>query len=86
MFFPRPWRKPQTASFVEENKGKSKSDRDPERLDLEIIAIGKRCGLSLAEINEFRVRDLFAYARALTGESDEKPRKATQEDIDKFFA
>jgi len=73
---------------VEESKDKSKGDRDPERLDLEILAIGKKTGLSFAEINEFRVRDLLSYARAYSGKEDDKPRprKAKQKDIDSFYA
>ena len=73
-------------SFVEESKGKSKSNRDPERLDLELLAIGKKSGLSFAEMNEFRVRDLFAYVRVHTGAKDNRPRKANQEDINSFYA
>jgi hypothetical protein len=40
----------------------------------------------MAEMNEFRVKDLLAYVRAYTGAEDERPRKATQKDIDSFFA
>ena len=74
------------AFFVEVSLDPSKSDRDPERLDLELIALGKRSGLSMAEINEFRVRDLLAYVRVYTGAEDNRPRIANQKDIDKFFA
>jgi hypothetical protein len=58
----------------------------PERLDLELIAIGKRSGLSFAEMNELRVRDLLAYADIYIGKKEKKARMATQEDIDRFFA
>ena len=51
-----------------------------------LISIGKRAGLSLQEINEFRVRDLLDYIRTVTDDDDETPRMATQEDIDKFYA
>jgi len=74
-------------SFVEVKKdSKSKSNRDPERLDLEILAIGKRSGLSFDEINLFRVSDLFDYAGVYLGKSNNKPRKANQKDINAFYA
>lgn len=62
-----------------------KNKRHVERVDIELIAIGKRTGLSFAEINEFRVKDLLDFVDAYTG-SDDKPREATQEDIDAFYA
>jgi hypothetical protein len=62
---------------------------EPARLDLELIAIGKRAGLSLEEINEFRTEDLLEYAEIylefLTGKRKQKTREATQADIDAFF-
>lgn len=75
------------AFFVEkaESNG-AKSDREPERLDLELLAVGKRAGLTFAEMNELRVKDLLSYVRAYTGKADDKPREATQADIDGFFA
>lgn len=43
--------------------------------------------MSLAEINELRIRDLAAYVEIYTGigAEQDKPRMATQEDIDRFF-
>jgi hypothetical protein len=75
--------------FVEEAEQKQSDDmvyEQPERIDLELLAIGKRTGLSFVEINELRVRDLLAYAGIYTGNKKQKPRMATQEDIDRFFA
>lgn len=57
-----------------------------DRVDLEWIAVGKRAGLSLAEINELRIRDLAAYVEIYTGADKDKPREAKQEDIDRFYA
>ena len=65
-----------------QNKG---GHRIPERPDLELLAIGKKMGLSFDEINMLRVRDLIAFARIVSGAERDKPRKATQADIDKFF-
>lgn len=48
--------------------------------------MGKKAGLSLAEINEFRIRDLADYVEIFTGSKKEKPRMATQEDIDRLLA
>lgn len=63
------------------------NDELHERIDLELLAIGKRSGLSFVEINEFRVRDLLDYVDVFTRPSKKSQRrKATQEDIDKFFA
>ena len=75
------------AFFVEERRGKqTSSDKTvSERFDLELIAIGKRSGFSLAELNEFRVRDLLAYVDLITGADKGKPRQANQEDIDAFY-
>ncbi|MBC2722342.1 hypothetical protein [Desulfosporosinus sp.] len=65
--------------------GESKDSWVPERLDLELLAIGKRTGLSFAEINEFRVCDLLAYSKSYVGDGDSKEREATQKDIDVFY-
>lgn len=56
-----------------------------DRIDLKLIAVGKRAGLSLVEINELRIRDLVAYVDMYTGADKDKPRTATQDDIDSFY-
>ncbi|PUF85758.1 MULTISPECIES: hypothetical protein [unclassified Geobacillus] len=74
--------------FAEESERKENNDtayEQPERLDLELLAIGKRTGLSFSEMNELRVRDLLAYADIYIGDKKQKTRMATQEDIDRFF-
>jgi hypothetical protein len=38
------------------------------------------------ELNEFSVQDLLDYVHAFTGAKDDRPRMATQADIDKFYA
>jgi len=50
-----------------------------------LIAIGKRTGLSFAEINEFRVSDLLEYVDIYTGHKKQESKMATQADIDAFF-
>ena len=55
-------------------------------MDVELLAIGKRSGLTFTEINEFRVRDLLDYVSAYAGTEGSKTRRATQKDIDAFFA
>jgi hypothetical protein len=75
--------------FAEESERKENNDtiyEQPGRLDLELIAIGKRTGLSFSEMNELRVRDLLAYADIYIGKKEKKARMATQEDIDRFFS
>jgi hypothetical protein len=79
----------QTDFFVEEaeqNENNSIVTEKPERLDLELLVIGKRTGLSFVEINELRVRDLLTYADIYMGDKKPRRRIATQEDIDRFFA
>jgi hypothetical protein len=82
--------KRRTAFFVEEREAGQNQPTDtfdqPERLDLELIAIGKRIGLSFIEMNEFSVRDLLSYSDIYMGKKEKKARMATQEDIDRFFA
>jgi hypothetical protein len=56
----------------------------PESYALEWIFVGKNAGLSLAEMNEFRVRDLAALVELKTG-GKTGPRRATQADIDRFY-
>lgn len=79
--------------FVEENSQQQKqwqeSNEKPEQLGIELLALGKRAGLSFAEINEFRTQDLLDYVRAYAGApeaKEERPRIATQEDIDRFYS
>lgn len=49
------------------------------------MAVGKRIGLSFAEMNELRVSDLFDLAHSYSGSKNDTPREAEQEDIDAFF-
>lgn len=81
--------KRRTAFFVEEREAGQNQPTDtfdqPERLDLELIAIGKRTGLSFVEMNELRACDLLKYADIYVGNKKQRPRTATQADIDAFF-
>ena len=86
--------------FVEENSQQQKqwqessSGAELQGIDLgmELIALGKRAGLSLEEINEFRTRDVLDYVKAYTGEIKMRTAKAagrrmaTQGDIDRFYS
>jgi hypothetical protein len=64
---------------------KEENNYSPERMDLEWIVIGKKAGLTLQEINEFSIQDLVAYVEIYTGSDKNKPRRATQSDIDNFY-
>jgi len=66
-----------------QNKGSKTSISG--RIDLTILATAKKMGLSFQELNELRVCDYFELADIYTGEN-KGIRKATQEDIDKFYA
>ena len=58
----------------------------PERLDLELLMMGKRMGLSFDEMNMFRVRDLLKFIYIYAGEKDDQNtvRQAGQADFDAF--
>ena len=58
----------------------------PERLDLDLLVVGKKMGLSFDEMNMFRVRDLIKFVRIYTGNNEETEtvRQATQADMDCF--
>lgn len=74
------------AFFVE---GQESDEGEPsERTDLELLAIGKKAGLSFEEINMFRVRDLFAYVNIITDTKagGKSAKMATQDDIDAFYS
>lgn len=70
-----------------ESRHKQKnSKKELGRFDIELIAIGKRTGLTFAEMNEFSVQDLLDYVHAYAGTEDDSPRMATQDDIDRFYS
>lgn len=75
---------------MDKKRKENTETKPPERSDLELLAIGKRAGLSFEEINEFRVRDLVAYVDIIiatsTKSKKKKPREATQADIDAFYS
>lgn len=56
-------------------------------MDLELLAIGKKAGLSFDEMNLLRVRDLLKYVQIYTGRGDEETEtvgQAGQADFDAF--
>lgn len=61
-----------------------------ERLDLELLVMGKRSGLSFSEMNELTINDLIKfiniYVDMETGKRKQRRRMATQADIDALFA
>ncbi|UNL94013.1 hypothetical protein CPY53_10870 [Paenibacillus polymyxa] len=55
-------------------------------LEMDLLAIGKRIGLSFTEINDLRCQDLIDLARSFTGsDNEEETKEATQDDIDAFY-
>lgn len=84
--------KRQRAFFIElQDEPSQPTDiEQPERLDLELLVMGKRSGLSFDEINELTVNDLLKYVNIYvdmeTGKQKQRRRMATQADIDAFFA
>lgn len=59
------------------------SDDDGGRIEIDILAIGKKARLSFQEMNELRLVDFFDLVKSYTGTRE---KKATQKDIDNFFA
>jgi hypothetical protein len=70
---------------VEAESNGEPSDTEPDRMDLELLVIGKKTGLSFDEINLFRVRDLLKYIQIYTGSGEgTEVRQATQADFDRW--
>jgi len=73
---------------VEVSDNGEPSDEEPDRMDLELLAMGKKAGLSFEEINLLRVRDLIKFVRIYAGNGEEdterQVRQATQADFDSF--
>ena len=54
-------------------------------MDLELLAIGKKAGLTFDEMNLLRVRDLLKYVQIYTGnDGGTEARQATQADFDRW--
>lgn len=71
---------------METNDNGEPSDTEPDRMDLELLAIGKKAGLTFDEMNLLRVRDLLKYVQIYTGNNEETEtvRQAGQADFDAF--
>lgn len=55
-------------------------------LEIMILAQAKRTGLSFVELNELRMCDFVVFMDFYIDGGTGRPRPATQEDIDRFFA
>jgi hypothetical protein len=77
------------AFFVEEsgpqNQQKKQSNIDFNDLELSILVSAKKASLSFVELNDLRVCDYVKFMEIYTGEAENKPRQATQDDIDKLL-
>lgn len=61
----------------------------PERVDLLLLVNAKKMGLSFEELNQFVFADYIEFINLYIGNTDSSTgiiRKASQDDIDKFFA
>lgn len=54
--------------------------------EIMILAQAKRAGLSFFELNELRMCDFVVFMDFFIDGGTGRPRPATQEDIDRFFA
>jgi len=72
---------------VRESKESSHPGDKESRLEIDLLAIGKRIGLSMEEMCELTCSDLIDLARSYTGQEEKEkgPREATQADIDAFY-
>lgn len=70
-----------------QNRGQRKKQNNVNFGDLEIsiLATAKKTGLSFMELNELRVCDYIKFMEIYTGEDENKPRQASQDDIDKLL-
>ena len=57
-----------------------------EGIEIFAIVLGKKMGFSLLEINELRIQDLLDCASVYKDNTLGRSRKATQSDIDAFYA
>jgi hypothetical protein len=79
------------AFFVEETpqsqfpQRKEQNNVNFEDLEISILATAKKAGLSFMELNELRVCDYIKFMEIYTGEGENKPRRATQDDIDRLL-
>ena len=70
---------------MEANDNGEPSDTEPDRMDLELLVMGKKTGLTFEEMNLFRVRDLLKFVQIYTGNDEEtEVRQATQADFDRW--
>lgn len=69
-----------------QRKKQSNIDVDFDDLELSIIVTAKKAGLSFIELNDLRVRDYVKFMEIYTGEVENKPKQATQDDIDRFLS
>lgn len=71
-------------------EGEDTNTNKNDDISMKLLVIGKRAGLSLEEMNEFRVKDLSSfintYAEQVTGKEQTTNRMATQDDIDQFYS
>lgn len=56
-----------------------------DRTDINIIALARRIGLSIQELDLLTLQDFFDLVYAYMGDDPDVPREATQEDIDAFY-
>ncbi len=72
---------------VESNGEATDTESDPpERMDLQLLVVGKKMGLTFDEINMFRVCDLVKFVHIYAAQQEERDtvRQANQSDFDSF--
>lgn len=68
-------------------RGSESNDHYAGRIDINVLALGKKSGLSFAEMNELQMSDIIPLIKRINGTDDDGDEITTnQKDIDKFFA
>lgn len=67
------------------DQSKNSEGKSSHPIEIQLLAISKRIGLSFAEVNELRNADLLELADCYSGNDKDKTREAEQSDIDAFY-
>lgn len=57
-----------------------------ENTEMILLVRAKQAGLSILEVNEYSIGELFTFIRLFFGAKEDKEQKATQTDIDRMLS
>lgn len=65
----------------------NKSESEPvENVEIVLLVMAKRVGLSFIELNELSLNDVLIFSRLFFGVKSKQAKKAAQADIDRLLA